>query len=324
MKKVLVHIPHSSMEIPPQYKPCFQISPIDLERELLRMTDRYTDELAEWKDRLVFRISRLVCDVERFRDRQMESMTGKGMWVCYTHTSDGRQLKHVSPEHEDEILSQYYDSHHDCLLSMANERIQAHGHCLIVDVHSFPEVPLLYEQHQDARRPDICIGTDDFHTPGKLMHFSEQFFAGCGYSIAFNHPYSGSITPLTMYRRESRLLSVMIEMKRSIYMDEATGAKNTEFDKLKACVGEYLTRLDNFRVFRAAFIAESSDSSFAYNSEGTDIPGVCGACMFMKQILFIAVVLAMLIECRDIRRTRSLISGVRLSPLMIGFNSRSA
>ncbi len=244
MKKTLVHIPHSSTAIPSEYRPRFMITPDDLDRELLRMTDLYTDELAEWPDRLVFPVSRLVCDVERFRDKRMESMTQKGMWVCYTHTSDGKQMKSVHPAHEDEILKRCYDPHHERLANMAQERIQAFGGCIIVDLHSFSPVPLPYEPNQDDDRPDICIGSDGFHTPDQLKGFAGRFFCDRGYTAAFDTPYGGAITPSNMYRREVRLLAIMIEMNRRLYMDTETGRKNAGFERLKDCMGEYLAAVD--------------------------------------------------------------------------------
>ena len=45
----------------------------------------------------------------------------------------------------------------------------ANNHCLIIDGHSFPALPLPYELNQTAFRPDFCLGTDDFHTPEELV-----------------------------------------------------------------------------------------------------------------------------------------------------------
>lgn len=64
---VLIHVPHASTFIPPNEKRFFLKD--DLTDELLKMTDLYTDELFDCgRDMLVFPVSRLVCDVERFRD----------------------------------------------------------------------------------------------------------------------------------------------------------------------------------------------------------------------------------------------------------------
>jgi N-formylglutamate amidohydrolase len=44
---LLVHVPHSSTSVPAEYRADFVVSDAELESELLTMTDRYTDELAE-------------------------------------------------------------------------------------------------------------------------------------------------------------------------------------------------------------------------------------------------------------------------------------
>ena len=244
MKRVLAHIPHSSMEIPEEYEPQFMVSPSEVSSELLCMTDRYTDELVDWSDRLVFPVSRLVCDVERFRDKQEESMTQKGMWVCYTHTSNGKVMKSINTAHEKEILGRYYDQHHDILAKMAEDRIRVFNCCVIVDVHSFSPNPLPYEPNQDVSRPDICIGTDSYHTPDFLKSFTMQFFDNRGYSTAFDNPYSGALTPLSMYKNELRLSAIMIELNRNLYMDTETGIKTAGFGRLRTCLGDYLASID--------------------------------------------------------------------------------
>jgi N-formylglutamate deformylase len=52
--------------------------------------NRYVDELFSWLgDRAVmFGVSRLVVDPERFVDDDQEAMASKGMGVIYTRTSD--------------------------------------------------------------------------------------------------------------------------------------------------------------------------------------------------------------------------------------------
>ncbi len=171
-------------------------------------------------------------------------MTGKGMWVCYTHGSDGRKMKTVDADHEREILGRYYDPHHERLAKMSKDRISSFGHCVIVDVHSFPPVPLPYEPDQDSRRPQVCIGADPYHTSGYLKEFSRRFFSDRGYTTAVDRPYSGALTPACIYQKEARLSAVMLELNRSLYMDVESGAKADGFEKLKACLGEFLAALD--------------------------------------------------------------------------------
>lgn len=74
---LLVHIPHSSTYIPPEIKNIILLKDNDLQEELLRMTDRYTDEIFSCVAELggisvAYNNSRLVLDPESFRDDKKE------------------------------------------------------------------------------------------------------------------------------------------------------------------------------------------------------------------------------------------------------------
>ncbi len=49
------------------------------------------------------------------------------------------------------------------------EELKRKGKSLIIDCHSFPEKPFPYEEDQSLERPDICIGTDSYHSPQRLV-----------------------------------------------------------------------------------------------------------------------------------------------------------
>ena len=88
---IILHVPHSSTWIP---RTIDRSSISNLDENLRFMTDWYTDELFDLPvPKLVFPVSRLVCDVERFRDDSMEEMSRRGMGVCYTHGYDGKPLR---------------------------------------------------------------------------------------------------------------------------------------------------------------------------------------------------------------------------------------
>ena len=94
----------------------------------------------------------------------------------------------------------------------------ADDHCLIIDGHSFPALPLPYELNQTAFRPDVCLGTDDFHTPEELVARVEKIFESCGYSNARNQPFGGTIVPMKHYHKDQRVQSLMIEINRWLYL----------------------------------------------------------------------------------------------------------
>jgi N-formylglutamate deformylase len=233
-RPILLHIPHASTAIPDRWRETFLLDGNELEREILVMTDRYTDELfdlGDAADRLVFPVSRLLVDVERFHNDHDEPMAEKGMGAVYTKTHDGRPLK--SAERRGELMSAYYVPHHDALEHWAAESLEHYGRCLILDCHSFPSHPLPCDMSQSPDRPDICIGTSKLHSQPGLVAAARSAFEARGWSVKLDVPYFGTMVPLPYFGREPRLASVMVEVNRRLYLDETSGEKLGSFPEIK-------------------------------------------------------------------------------------------
>lgn len=248
MKKlpVVLHIPHASRNIPPEFLPELLLDSADLETELRLMTDAYTEEAAagDWAEFVVKApVSRLVVDVERFRVDAEESMSQVGMGAVYTKTQDGRQLRPFSAKRREAMLRLFYDPHHAKFAWAVNEMLQRFPRCLIIDVHSFPSKPLPYEPDQTLERPDICIGTDDYHTPLHMIDAALSFFASRGWSVCENSPFAGSIVPLPHYGKERRVASIMVEINRALVMDESTGERKESASQVFGLFSAFAERL---------------------------------------------------------------------------------
>lgn len=244
--KVVLHVPHSSKYVPDCERPSLLLSDEELQLELLHMTDAYTDELFDFPETAVVRypVSRLVLDPERFENDAEEAMASVGMGVIYTRTSNGKILREPpTAEQREALLSQYYRAHHQALTEAVDEALSTSGDCLIIDSHSFPRMPLPYELDQSLARPDICIGTDDFHTPCRLTDALGSHLADLGYTVAVNHPFSGALVPARFYRKDSRVRSVMVEVNRALYMDEDTGERSCRFDEVRHSLSKVLATL---------------------------------------------------------------------------------
>lgn len=246
---VIIHIPHASADVPECERQKLSLSSEDLQQELLRMTDWYTDELfdvgGDAATRLIFPVSRLVVDPERFSEDADELMAASGMGAVYTNTSDGRPLRScLDAEERERLLQRYYVPHHERLKQLVQEALDATGHALIIDAHSFPSSPLPCDLNQSPNRPEICLGTDSFHTPEWLQRAAAESFRKMGWSVELNHPYSGTITPMSLYGVDARVQSIMIEVKRSLYLDEDAGTRLPQFSEIackvqrtvKACI----------------------------------------------------------------------------------------
>lgn len=235
MITTVLHIPHSSTLVPDEYRHLFMLSDEQLQRELLRMTDSYTDELFKTDAKqIIAPVSRLVCDMERFRDDKNESMAKRGMGVCYQSTSDLTPMKTVTDAHREEILARYYDPHHQLLEKTVRNALARGDRCLVLDCHSFASSPLPYEPNQEKSRPDICLGTDPFHTPSNLTDALRAAFEVLGYRVQENDPYAGTLIPMFAWQTDKRVMGVMIEINRSLYMNESTGEKMADFSRLQA------------------------------------------------------------------------------------------
>lgn len=212
-----------------------------LHAELLPMIDWYTDELFinGLGIPVVAPVSRIICDTERFRDDEQEPMAKIGMGVCYSKTHD---LKYSYPWqdcHRDWVLENIYDVYHKYLELTVERALFGHGEALILDCHSFHPTPLPYEPDKNPNRPDICIGTDPFHTPQELVEMTQRFFMEKGYSVKTNSPYAGTIVPIKHLYKEKRVHSIMIELNRGLYLKEGTNEKNGFFPTLKKHLKEY-------------------------------------------------------------------------------------
>ena len=247
---IVLHIPHASKNIPDEYLKYFTLSKKDLQIEIIKMTDHFTDELFDISGdniyQLTFPISRLLVDVERFEKDELEPMFKVGMGCVYEKTHDGNSLKNVE-DIKDELINKFYKTHHENFTKIVDKKLMENNKVLIIDCHSFPKHTLPYELNQELDRPEICIGTDNFHTSEKLKNTFGELFEGLNFKVKYNEPFKGSIVPLKFYNKEIRVQSIMIEVRRDLYMNEQSGEKNEYFveiqNKLNLNIYEVLNKI---------------------------------------------------------------------------------
>jgi len=239
---VVVHIPHASLELPDDFRRGILLTESKLRREMIRMTDAFCDELYDapgFDNRLTAVVSRLVCDVERFRDDADEPNARRGQGLMYTKTSTGKKLREYDEKLRERVLLEYYDPHHRRLTEAVDDAVASFGFCLIIDGHSFNSRKIEKIDNLFSF-PDFDIGTDDFHTPDKVAGALYSRVAQLGYKPRFNSPYSGAITPAKHYKKDKRVLSVMIETNRRLYMNEKTMQKTENFSKTREACHELM------------------------------------------------------------------------------------
>jgi len=157
----------------------------------------------------------------------------------YVRTVYGRPLRNYDEELRNTILNEIYDPHHAKLTAAVEEALARYGKCLIIDGHSFGSRMILKPDNKPAfpfAFPDFDIGTDSYHTPAALRDAICEKVRELGYRPKVNTPFGGAITPMKYYQRDKRVVSIMFEANRRLYMNEKDMTKSAAFQKTReAC-----------------------------------------------------------------------------------------
>lgn len=246
MRRLLLHIPHSSLYIPESAKTDYFVNIDELQRLNLEMTDLYTEQLFSHPqaDILVFPFSRLYCDVEKFADDNLEVMSKYGMGFFYTKTLNQTPLRSEDPILKEKILNEVYIPHHSRLDEFVRSFLGTNEELLILDCHSFSDA-MVQTLFQKNGNPDICLGFDEEFVDKNVIEWIRGRFETEGYSVAYNYPYSGSIVPnvvLNQHTKYSGVKSVMIELNKRIYLNDDF-TPSTNYHQVKNVLFDILTHL---------------------------------------------------------------------------------
>lgn len=244
VEPVILHAPHGGTHIPTVERELFKIEGTRMNEEILNMTDWFTEILAEESNLggnvVTNHLSRLVFDPERFPDER-EEMESVGMGFAYTHGYNRERIRTLKPGERQRIFETYYRPYTNAFSNLVNDVLTEHGRVSIIDIHSYSKNPLPYELNGESERPEICLGMDGVHfNANKLTEVVKRVERD--FEVALNTPFSGSYVPLEHYGKNPAVSSLMIEIRRDVYMDEAYGTLNqSEFDSLVEMVKDIQT-----------------------------------------------------------------------------------
>jgi hypothetical protein len=103
-----------------------------------------------------------------------------------------------------------------------------------VDGRRFDSVRQLFHFLVDFRKRLVC-----FVGARALATIRAATISG-GYSVVVDVPFAGALVPLSSYQKDRRILSVMIEVNRHLYMDERTGQKRDDFETVRGTLGRLI------------------------------------------------------------------------------------
>lgn len=197
--------------------------------------DLFVDELYAAAAPAVFvrsLLSRFVCDLNRHPDdvsaRAVPShpaprnTDGRGfLWEVTTTGAAAlaRPLSHDEWESRRAIHAGYHGALADAL-ARARTRF---GYAILVDGHSMPSVGRQGHSDSGRARADIVPGDRRGTSCGPaLSEVVRAHFVGAGLRVAFNDPYQGGFITTHHGQPASGVHAIQIEMRRDLYMNEAS------------------------------------------------------------------------------------------------------
>jgi len=263
---VLVEVPHSGLQVPPEVEPEIETTPL----AVLRDSDIYVDQLYErapdhGATLLVSRVSRYVVDLNRGPDEvdsaavpshpKGRHIPARG--VVWRARTDGTPLLRA-PLTIDQFarrIERYYEPYHQTLREVAARMRKEHGHVLILAAHSMPSAGRRVFGGRELRRADVVPGTRGRSTAdARIIDLVDAHFRESGLSVKHDDPYRGGWTTSSYGAPKHGQHAVQIELNRALYVDEGTSEiKNPDFAQLQAVLDQLVNKLGGLMKSEAQF-----------------------------------------------------------------------
>jgi len=229
------------------------------ERALRSAEDAYVDELfaaaPEFGAALVrAEFSRAYIDANRdpweldpdmFRDALPDARLTRsprvahGLGAIPRTTADGREIyaRRLSLADAERRIADFHAPYHAALSGLLEDRKRRFGAVVLIDCHSMPA--------QGAGRAEIVLG-DRFgeSCDPRLIGLIEQECRNLGLRVTRNAPYAGGYTTARYGRPGLSVSAVQIEIRRPLYMNEASLTKAPrKFARLKAQIDRLIAAI---------------------------------------------------------------------------------
>lgn len=139
-------------------------------------------------------------------------------------------------------VDNYYRPYHDTLSDLLAQRRDSFGVAFQLSCHSMSSIG----PRDGVRRPDICLGDlDGVTTSPAYRDLAVDIFRSHGFEVVLNKPFRGN----ELIRRHGDpaggIHSLQIEIRRDLYLDEATRIPHDGIALLQACVAELVAAASN-------------------------------------------------------------------------------
>lgn len=254
MKPLVVTIPHSGEQIPPEARWLDGLSETILMCDVDRYVDQlYLETLGELKlSPVICPWHRYVVDLNRLsEDVDQDSVLGHShrsgsfpQGLHWVNTTKGYRLmkEPISPELHDLIVQKYFEPFHQQVRDrFAGMRAEGFTQIYHLDLHSMPSTGTGAHRDAGQRRAEIVIS--DFNGKSASREFLELVkgkFVDAGFQIAVNWPYIGGRLTQTYGQPEHGQHTIQVELRRDLYMNEESKQKNGEMQATKVKLAKAL------------------------------------------------------------------------------------
>lgn len=246
---LVLSFPHSGSIYPDDFGYDAQLSPEQLDFP----SDKYVDELfAEAKDlgysSVKANFPRSYVDVNRHQHDIDEAMLEEGKWygrllpgsvqagaTLFWSITNGLKIydRKLSHKEAKARLARYFIPYHQAMTQLVEATRSKFGRVYIVDCHSMTRYDTKLRGGKE--RPQIDIGTrSDESCATDLSDKMAELFAARGYDVGINKRFAGGEVTLRYGWPELDQHIFQVELRRDLYMDEATRTRNENFLKVKA------------------------------------------------------------------------------------------
>jgi N-formylglutamate deformylase len=203
-------------------------------------------------------LSRFVCDMNRDPDDvspqavpehpKPTNADGRGfIWAVTTNGSPA--LAHPLALAEWQARQAIHAAYHGSISDALAAAKRRFGFAILLDGHSMPGVGRAGHKDPGRQRADVVPGDrDGTSCAPSLSRLVKTHFETRGFQVAFNDPYKGGFITSRHGRPQDNVHAIQIELRRGLYMDEASFTPHPEgMARLQVVLRELLTALDGFR-----------------------------------------------------------------------------
>ncbi len=218
----LLSIPHSGENIPKVFEPFL------------------SGDLRAYKEDVDFKVNELI-DIEAMQKAGVAVLVAHVHRICvdlnraenncvlfWKENTQGKKLVTVDPPQAE--IEKFIETFHRPYFELLKAALQdlekrKKAPVSMIDLHSMPSRPTEYHMKQNPNqkmhRADFCLSDRKGKTcvPEFIRYFQEELIHA-GHESSLNDPYVGGF--VTEYVDQFRTNNIQIEIKRSIYMEEAT------------------------------------------------------------------------------------------------------